>query len=150
MWGAIAPNVLPEPLITNTVYGIYGDQPPLEAQASHRSMSPCVKVEAVAVSLLSLPPFYPRDVLQIYADISPDDAGVPFRYQFLVDGVAGLTTGALDEPLSLTLAINTAGQHTIELRVWNCNLNINQFVSDSFDVLIPAYRLYIPLITRDL
>ena len=150
VWGSIGADVLPDTLITNVVYLLYGDLPPLEAQVSHRAISPCVKVEGVAMTVLSLPPFYPGDVLQVSGDISPDDAGVPFRYQLVVDGVAEPMTGALEEPLALTLAIDTAGPHDVELRVWNCNLSIGQYASDSFVIEIRPYSLYVPLIMRNL
>ncbi len=145
----IRPDVLPNVLITNVANLLYADLPPLVAQASHRSMAPCVEVETVAMTLLSLPPYYTGDALQIEADITPDDAGVPFRYQFVIDGVSGPTTGILDEPLSLELVIDTVGQHTVALRVWNCNLSIGQYVSDSLAVDIRAYLSYVPLIIRN-
>jgi len=148
VWVTIRPDILPNILITNTAHLLYGDLPPLAASVSHRSMSPCVKVEAVAVTLLSLPPLYTNEQLQILADLSPDDASTPFRYQFVVDGVSGtLAASTTDEPLSLTLAVGTKGKHTVELRLWNCNMPNGQYVSDSFDVTIIPYLLYVPLIT---
>jgi uncharacterized repeat protein (TIGR01451 family) len=149
VWVTIRADVLPNTLITNVVYLLYADAPPVVAQVSHRSMAPCVKVEDVVMTLLSLPPHHTNELLQIEANLLPADAAPPFRYQFVVDGIERPTGGSTANPLSLTLAIDSAGQHTVVLKVWNCNLSIGQYVSDSFDIEIRSYKLFVPLIVRN-
>jgi uncharacterized repeat protein (TIGR01451 family) len=147
--GAIGENVKPDTSITNFASLLYADAPPVTAQVTHRSMTPCVKVEGVTLSVLSPPPFYPRRPIQLQANVSPDNAGTPFRYQLVLDGIAGTMTGATVDPIPLTVSFVTAGEHTVVVNVWNCNLSIGQGVSDSAGVEITPFRLYVPLLVRD-
>jgi uncharacterized repeat protein (TIGR01451 family) len=145
---AIADDVMPNTLITNIATLLYADAPPVVAQATHRSMTPCVKVEGVTLSLLSPPPLYTGKPVQLQANVSPDDAGLPFRYQLVVDGVAGTMTGATVDPIPVTLSFGTAGEHTVGINVWNCNLNIGQGVSDTLVLSVQAYKVYVPLLLK--
>jgi hypothetical protein len=82
----------------------------------------CVEVSDVAVSVLNTDPIYPDDLVELEADIIPDNAAKPYSYTIDYDDGTTDEGASSDDPLLFNHAYAEAGTYLVEVAAWNCDM----------------------------
>jgi uncharacterized repeat protein (TIGR01451 family) len=87
------------------------------------TIAPCIPIQAITLTQTSAAPLYIGDAVSYLVDILPNDAHKPFSYTVDYGEGAPLPAAlsALD-PLTLTHAFSTLGDHTVTVSAWNCSM----------------------------
>lgn len=96
---------------------------------------PCVEVQAVDLVLITPGIIYTDTLVELSADISPDDATKPFSYTIdYGDGTPPLAGSSGTDPLSLYHIFAITGSHLLEVASWNCTMT--EAVTDTLEVVV--------------
>ena len=109
----------------------------------------CVETEMVELTLVSAAPIQIGSTAEFEADVKPDDADKPYTYRLTLDGTPGSAQTASDDPLTFTRTFATTGTHTVGIVVWNCAMAAGDAKSDTVDVEVVPYRIYLPIVMKD-
>jgi PKD repeat protein len=97
----------------------------------------CTDVMGVDLSLLTPGTIYTDTLIELSADVAPDDAAKP--YTFTVDygdGTVPVTGDSSDDPLVLTYTYDTTGTYEIGIAVWNCEMAPEEAVTDTLTLTV--------------
>jgi carboxypeptidase T len=97
----------------------------------------CTDVTGVDLTLVTTGTIYTSTLVELSADVAPDDAGKP--YTFTVDygdGMAPVMGNSSDDPLALTYTYDTTGTYEIGIAVWNCEMAPEEAVTDTLTLTV--------------
>ncbi|MCI0520815.1 MAG: PKD domain-containing protein [Chloroflexi bacterium] len=84
-------------------------------------VGPCIPIQAVTLTQISADPLYLGDLVSYQADIFPNDAHKPYTYTIdFADGGLPVTLSSSLDPLLLTHAFSSLGDHAVTFSAWNC------------------------------
>ncbi len=98
---------------------------------------PCTDVVSLDLVQVTPDPVYTGTVVQLSADILPDDAAKPYSYTIAVDGAPGPARSGMDDPLLFTATFAVTGTHTVEVAAWNCAMAGP--ATDTVEVVVEPY-----------
>ena len=139
-------------LVTNTAYLTVGNQSDWTnaVTTTMRVTEPsCIEIKLVELSLVSAEPIRVGSPAEFEADISPDDAGKPYTYTLNVDGTAGTSQTASNDPLTFEQTFAASGTHTVEIAIWNCTMAKGQALTDTIQVQIRPAAVFLPLVLKN-
>jgi len=117
-----------------------------------QTSQPCTSVTGVDLSLLTPAPIYAGDTVSFSADLSPDDASLPYTYTVSVDGATLVypQEGSSD-PLIFSHTFPVTGVYVVEVAAWNCGMDEAGAVTGTVgvEVIEPGgYTVYLPVVMR--
>jgi hypothetical protein len=108
--------------------------------------------EVTSVTLDAAPgTLYMDGLVSFSTDIIPDTASTPYNYAIDYDDGTDPTTGtSSDDPLMFSHVFTATGDFDVTISVWNCEMTMEDAVSDTLQVNIVTadYRVYLPLVVK--
>jgi hypothetical protein len=110
-----------------------------------------VEVLGVELSVSTLPPVYPGQVVDLLADIMPNTAAKPYDYVIdYGDGTAPVSGSSSDDPMLLSHVFANAGTYLVSFSATNgC---MTEPVVGTVEVVIsptPLHYYYLPIIGKN-
>jgi PKD repeat protein len=98
---------------------------------------PCTPVTDVNLSMVGAGPVAPGQAVEFSLDAAPAGASPPYSYTVdFYDGTAPLSGTFTSRPLAFTHTFTAAGSYTVTGKVWNCDMEPAQAVSDTVAVSV--------------
>jgi uncharacterized repeat protein (TIGR01451 family) len=136
---------------TLTVEDVVMQPDPVVLTFTHPVEPPCDEVTGVT---LSVDPgtLYVDTVVSFSADIMPDNATKPYSYTVdYDDGTTPVMGSSSDDPLALSHTYASSGTFDVMISVWNCDMTVEEAVSDTLqvDIEMAGYDVYLPLMAAN-
>jgi PKD repeat protein len=97
----------------------------------------CTDVTGVNLTLVNPGTIYTDTLVELSADVAPDDASKPYTYTVdYGDGTVPVTGDSSDDPLVLTYTYDTTGTYEIGIAVWNCEMAPEEAVTDTLTLTV--------------
>jgi PKD repeat protein len=104
-----------------------------------------VAINSVDLSQVTMGPIFPGNVVELSADLLPDNAGKPYNYTIdFGDGTVVSDVSNIDPQLFNHIYLNS-GIFTVQIWVWNTGMV--EPVTDFQDVLV-SYKVFLPVIAK--
>jgi hypothetical protein len=133
-------------LVNNdTPYGLYQIPVTLTVTAPDT----CTDVTDVELTLVTTDTIYPNDVVDLSADIIPNDFAAPYTYTIdFGDGTTPDEGTSNDDPLVFTHTYASTNTYTVQIEVLNCEMMVP--VIGTVDVIVGEVKthIYLPLVMK--
>ncbi len=96
----------------------------------------CTDVTDVDLTLVTTSTLYTDTLVQLLADLVPDEASKPYSYTVDYGDGTILDDNSSDDPLSLAHTFVTTGTYTVKIAVWNCDMTAAEAVTASLTLTI--------------
>jgi hypothetical protein len=114
------------------------------------AVTPCIEVTSVTLGV-EPGPLYVGNAVSFSADIAPDDADKPYDYTVdYGDGTPLVTSSSSADPLALSHTYASSGTFDVVISVWNCDMTVEEAVSDTLpvDIEMSGYDIYLPIVAK--
>lgn len=109
----------------------------------------CAGIAGVDLSVTSAGTLYIGSPVHFSANVVPNDATKPYSYRFTVDGSPRPTLTSNADPLIFTETFASAGTHSAEIALWNCDMTETQAVTNTASLTVHLLPIYLPLMSGD-
>ena len=95
---------------------------------------------------------YVGNAIAFSADIAPNSADKPYSYTVdYDDGTMPVTGSSSADPLALSHTYASSGTFDVVISVWNCDMTVQEAVSDTLpvEVEMAGYDIYLPLVAKN-
>ncbi len=110
----------------------------------------CVDVAAVDLSLLTMGTIHAGDLVNLRAEISPNNATKPYTYTIdYGDGSTPVEGTSSDDPYEFSYTYANTGTYTIEFWAWNCDMTAPMTDTVEITVEEAMYTIYMPIVMKN-